>query len=261
MQNTSILISKNIKHFLLLALVAMLAVSCYGPIETTKYVPLSQIAKSVPDSGAISVTPNEEIIYDYYPTGQFKTRRKYNYKSKRKTMVEEHRYRKIDMWIMFTGLPDEEPKDSAELYADSVAQAADTMIQIAPIDTLTGEPIEPPHPIFSLYSDTVVEAEIFDKQFRISENIYRQKRKLTSYHNGTKIIKEKTKKKSKFRDGCEIPIYIKTKMYDDEENLVYKETFCFLMWRQVKYIYDGDGKLAHKRVLKCMFKPKFRNYP
>lgn len=109
--------------------------------------------------------------------------------------------------------------------------------------------------------DTVLDAEIIDKEFRLDENLVRQKRKLTSYYDGASIIKEKTKSKTKIKDGCEILIRKKTRIYDDQGLVIFKENFNFLYWRQVRKIYDEGGAKLETRTIKFMFKPKFRNYP
>lgn len=109
--------------------------------------------------------------------------------------------------------------------------------------------------------DTVEYATITHKRFRIDENIYVQKTKIRSFYDGAQAKKERTKKRSKFRDGCEIVTYKRTKMYDEAGKVVFKENFNFLYWRQVRKIYDEQGKRIKNRTIRFEFKPKFRNYP
>lgn len=123
-------------------------------------------------------------------------------------------------------------------------------------------PINAMAPNDSVGPDTIAETEIKDKRFKIDDNIYKQKRKKRSYFGGSKeMLKEKTRQKSKFRDGCEIVICKRTKMYNEFGDVVFKDNFNFLYHRQIRKIYDEGGKRLENRKVKCYFKPKFRNYP
>lgn len=122
------------------------------------------------------------------------------------------------------------------------------LMQLAPNDS-TGQ-------------DTISETEITDKRFKIDDNIYKQKRKKRSYFGGAKsMLKEKTKQRSKIRDGCEIMVCKRTKVYNEYGDVVFKENFNFLYHRVVRKIYDESGKRLENRKVKCYLKPKFRNYP
>jgi hypothetical protein len=110
--------------------------------------------------------------------------------------------------------------------------------------------------------DTLTDTEMRDKRFKIDDNIYIQRQKKKSYFGGSsEMLKEKTRKKSKFRDGCEIVICKRTKVYNEYDDLVFKENFNFLYHRSVRKIYDEGGKRLENRTVKFYFKPKFRNYP
>ena len=109
--------------------------------------------------------------------------------------------------------------------------------------------------------DTIVGTEIFDKEFKIDNNIFTRRRKLKSYYGGSGILAEKTKQRSQIKDGCEIVISKRTKMYNEFGEVVMKERFNGLWWRQVRLIYDPSGKKLQSRKVRFMFKPKFRNYP
>lgn len=109
--------------------------------------------------------------------------------------------------------------------------------------------------------DTIAESESKIKQFKIDDNIYKQKLKRKSFYDGGEVKKEKTKIKSKVRDGCEIVIRRRTKIYNEYGDVVFKDNFNFLYWRQVRKIYDEQGKRLKNRTVKFYFKPKFRNYP
>ena len=109
--------------------------------------------------------------------------------------------------------------------------------------------------------DTIVGTEIFDKEFKIDNNIVTRRRKLKSYYGGSGILAEKTKQRSQIKDGCEIVISRRTKMYNEFGEIVLKERFNALWWRQVRLIYDPSGKKLQSRKVRFMFKPKFRNYP
>lgn len=255
--------------------------SCYGPIYSSKYISKERMAamQGQQEEGDSSGTQpvmvsNTETLYEKYPSGQFKSRRTIEYKSLRRTVIEEHRYRKADILLMFTGLPKEEPKDtSAE--AEEETDPGDSVAVLEPV-----EPKEPVDnnpgqvdtlqavgdsasgdPLLSLFTDTMVETEIKDKLFWTDDNSFTRRRKQRSYFDGGgELLKVKSRSRSKLRDGCEILVYQRKKVYNDEEQLVYKEHFCWLYWRQVRYMYTEEGKKV-KRVLKCQFKPKFRNYP
>ncbi len=114
----------------------------------------------------------------------------------------------------------------------------------------------------SVGPDTIAETEIKDKRFKIDDNIYIQRRKKRSYFGGSKEMrKEKTRQKSKFRDGCEIMVCKRTKIYNEFGDVVFKDNFNFLYHRQIRKIYDESGKRLENRTIKFYFKPKFRNYP
>lgn len=254
--------------------------SCYGPIYTTKYIGGAErkaikSANSLDSAGAVEGLSNEDVLLERYPSGQFKSKKQIQYRSKRKTIIEEHVYRKVDIMNLFTGPPPPAPIDSSDIEEEPEeleTEPGDT--SVTPLDTNQVVP-DPPvvdepevelvdsnyTPLIKLFTDTVVETEIYDKQFRTDENIYTLRRKKQTFFEGGKKLKEKTKKRSKFRDGCEILVMKRTKIYDEKENLVYKENFNPFYWRQVRFMYDEDGKKVGKRKLKCMFKPKFRNYP
>ena len=100
------------------------------------------------------------------------------------------------------------------------------------------------------------------RKIKIDDNIYKQKRKKRSYFGGAKsMLKEKTKQRSKIRDGCEIMVCKRTKVYNEYGDVVFKENFNFLYHRVVRKIYDESGKRLENRKVKCYLKPKFRNYP
>lgn len=253
--------------------------SCYGPIYTTKYIGGAErkaikSAAALDSAGAVEGLTNDEVLFERYPSGQFKSKKQIQYKSKRKTIIEEHVYRKVDIMNLFTGPPPPAPIDSSDIEEtpeetevepeDTSSTSVDTLSTPDPPVVTEPEPelVDSNYtPLIKLFTDTVVESEIRDKQFRTDENIYTQRRKKKTFFEGGEKLKEKTKKRSKFRDGCEILVMKRTKIYDEDENLVYKENFNPFYWRQVRFMYDEDGKKVGKRKLKFMFKPKFRNYP
>ncbi|MBI1182866.1 hypothetical protein GC194_01250 [bacterium] len=122
-------------------------------------------------------------------------------------------------------------------------------------------PINPLAATDSTGPDTLIDTEISDKRFYIDDNIYKQKQKKISYYDGAQIVKEKTKKRSKLRDGCEIVICKRTKIYNEYGDIVFKENFNPFYHRSVRRIYDEGGKKLESRKVKFYFKPKFRNYP
>lgn len=191
-------------------------------------------------------------VYEKNPDGSYRNRKDIEFKSQRKKVIEEKRFMKGPSAYVFGGSIPTASSDSA-LSPESPEPAIDTL---AADDSTSTEAIA-----LEEVSDTLIEAEIRDKQFFIDDNIYVQREKLRGYASGTTILKEKTRKRSKFRDGCEIVTYKRTKMYNDRGDVVFKENFNFLYWRQVRVIYDESGKKLESRVLKFMFKPKFRNYP
>lgn len=178
--------------------------SCYAPLEAETR------RQKYRDSTLIVLERNMD--------GSIKSRKDYQFKSRRKTIISQEVYLPIDPMAM--------------------AAATDS----------TGP-------------DTLTDKEVVDKQFKIDDNIYIQREKLTSYHGGASVVKEETKKKSKFRDGCEIVVRKKSKVYNEFGDLVFKENFNFLYWRTVRMIYDESGGKLEGRKVRCYFKPKFRNYP
>lgn len=194
-------ISLHIIGFLALSLCIT---SCYAPLE-------SQTRKQKYNDSTM-------VVYEKNFDGSIKSKKDYQFKSRRKTIINEEVF----------------------LPIDPIAMAAST--------DSTGP-------------DTLTDMEIVDKQFKIDDNIYIQREKKKSYHGGASTIKEQTKKKSKFRDGCEIVVSKRSKIYNEHGDLVFKENFNFLYWRSVRMIYDESGGKLEGRKVRFYFKPKFRNYP
>jgi len=188
-------------------------------------------------------------VYEKNPDGTYRSRKDIEFKSQRKRVIEEKRFMQGPSPYVFGG-----PLPTAS--TDSTA-SPEPVIDTLSADDSTSTEAEALEEI----SDTLVEAEILDKQFYIDDNIYIQREKFTSYQSGTSLEKEVTKKRSKFRDGCEIVTSKRTKIYNDRGDVIFKERFNMFYWRQVRIIYDEGGKKLESRVIKFMFKPKFRNYP
>ena len=191
-------------HIIWFLVLSTMLTSCYAPLE-------SQTRKQKYQDSTL-------IVFERNMDGSIKSRKDYQFKSRRKTIINEEVF----------------------LPIDPIAMAAST--------DSTGP-------------DTLTDMEIVDKQFKIDDNIYIQRQRKTSYHGGASVVKEKTKKKSKFRDGCEIVVCKKSKVYNEYGDLVFKENFNFLYWRSVRMIYDESGGKLEGRKVRFYFKPKFRNYP
>lgn len=187
-------------------------------------------------------------VYEKYPDGSYKSRKDIEFKSQRKRVIEEKRFMKGPSIYVFGGPVSTASSDSSATPApeiDTLSAGDSTAVDSSMVDL----------------PDSLMEAEIIDKQFYIDDNIYIQREKYRGYASGTTVLKEKTRKRSKFRDGCEIVTYKRTKVYNDRGDVIFKENFNPFYWRQVRIIYDESGKKLESRVLKFMFKPKFRNYP
>ena len=150
--------------------------------------------------------------------------------------------------------PDRTPRSKQEIEYKSARKTIVNETVFVPFNALA--------PSDSNGVDTLTDTETRDKRFKIDDNIFIQRQKKRSYFGGsTSMKKEKTRKKSKFRDGCEIVVCKRTKIYNEYEDLVFKENFNFLYHRSVRKIYDEGGKRLQNRTVKFYSKPKFRNYP
>jgi hypothetical protein len=168
-------------------------------------------------------------VYHYNFDGSISGKTLFTYKSRRKSIVEFTEFLPV---VTLAVNPDNAPPDTS---------GTDTLAVASGPDTLTA-------------------AITLDKRFYIDDNIYRQRQKKLSYYDGAEVVKEKTRKSSKLRDGCEIVMGKRSKMYDNMGAIIFKENYNFLYHRQVRYIYDESGGKLQKRKVKCQFKPKFRNY-
>jgi len=214
--------------------IGLLATSCYAPLTPP-------MRKQVYKDSTLTV-------YERYPDGSYRCRKDYEFKSARKTVIEEKRFVKGPGAYVF-----DDPRASIEDTLASPGPTTDTLNTEDSTTTVAAE--------LNAMSDTLTEAEITNKQFKIDDNIFIQRQRFTSYQSGTTLVKEKTRKRSKFRENCEIVTYKRTKIYNEFGDVVFKENLNPFYWRQVRFIYDEGGKRLEKRVVKFMFKPKFRNYP
>ena len=219
----------------------MALTSCYAPMEY---------------AGGGDFKDSTAVVYQYNEDGTVTGKKEFEYKSIRKLTVKETVFVPINpmaLWAAsFAG-------EDTESDSSGVSPETETP---TPIDTNSALPNDTNAiPEVAEGPDTLVEMEITDKRFYIDDYIYKQKRLVTSYHGGSTIVKEQSKQKSKTREGCVILICRKSKIYNEFEELVFKENFNPFYHRSVRYVYDEGGKKLEKRKVKFYFKPKFRNYP